>query len=160
MTRTAPTIELGLPLKLQDREYRRRFFLAEASARIAGQLVALRKRRQLNQNQVAQLVGTGQPAISRAERADYQSWSFKTLRSIADALDARIRVIIEPAEDVIHEYGRESKLNDRDIEDLEPQGAAAKAAAAAATRLLEFPESYLYFQEGKKRVFTIDGGFQ
>jgi transcriptional regulator with XRE-family HTH domain len=104
MSEIAHSINLDLQTKLKDREYRRKFFLAESSARIASQIVALRKRRGLNQTQLAELAHTQQPAISRAERADYQNWSFNTLRSIADAMDARIRVIIEAAEDVIGEY--------------------------------------------------------
>ena len=99
-----PTIELELPKKLQDGEYRRRFFLAEASAQIAKQLIALRKRRGFSQDEVAKLVGTGQPAISRVERADYHNWSFNTLRKLAEAMDARLRVVIEPAEDILAEY--------------------------------------------------------
>jgi transcriptional regulator with XRE-family HTH domain len=144
MTGTAHTIDLELPRRLRDREYRRTFFLAEASARIAAQLIALRKRRQLSQGQVAQLVGTGQPAISRAERADYQKWSFSTLRGIADALDARIRVIIEPAEDVLREYERNTARDE--VENIEPTGAAAKAAALASRRLSELAEPPIHLR--------------
>jgi transcriptional regulator with XRE-family HTH domain len=103
-------VELKLPEKLKNREYRRKFFLAEASARIAAQLIALRKRRGLNQKQVAELTNTRQPAISRAEQSDYQNWSFNTLRAITDALDARIRVVIEPSEDVLREYDGEEDV--------------------------------------------------
>jgi transcriptional regulator with XRE-family HTH domain len=99
-----PSIELGLVEKLADRSYRQEFFLTESSALIASQLIELRKRRCLNQTQVAELINTKQPAICRVERADYHNWSFNTLRKIADALDARIRVVIEPAEDVLAEY--------------------------------------------------------
>lgn len=104
MNEVAPPIELDLPRRLRDREFRKRYFLAESSALIAEQLVALRKRRDLNQKQVAEKAGTRQSAISRAEQADYQNWSFNTLRSIADVLDARIRVLIQAVEDVIWEY--------------------------------------------------------
>jgi transcriptional regulator with XRE-family HTH domain len=144
-------IDLGIPRKLRDREYRRKFFLAETSARIAAQLISLRKRRQLNQSQVANLAGTAQPAISRAERADYQSWSFKTLRSIADALDARIRVTIEPAEDVLHEYERAPVISDEEVERIEPVGAAAKAAALASVQQRELQETFTD-QRGKQRL--------
>lgn len=144
-------IDLGIPRKLRDREYRRRFFLAETSARIAAQLISLRKRRQLNQSQVANLAGTAQPAISRAERADYQSWSFKTLRSIADALDARIRVIIEPAEDVLHEYDHTPVIIGDEVERVEPLGAAAKAAALAVVQQREFQETFMD-QRSKQRL--------
>lgn len=105
MSARLPSIDLKLPQKLRaDRMYRQAFFLAESSALIAKQLIELRKRRGLNQAQVAEVLETGQPAISRVERADYRNWSFNTLRRLADAMDARLRVIIEPAEDVLSEY--------------------------------------------------------
>lgn len=143
MTEKPHIIELGISLKLRDREYRSKFFLAETSARIAAQLISLRKRRQLNQSQVAELAGTAQPAISRAERADYHSWSFNTLRSIADALDARIRVIIEPAEDILEEYYRIPVVSNEEVEPIEHVGAAAKAAALAADQQREFKAAAL-----------------
>ncbi|NUQ36035.1 MAG: XRE family transcriptional regulator [Planctomycetaceae bacterium] len=104
MPEIAQSIDLELPRKLQDPSYRRKFFLIEASAWIARQLIDLRKRRGLTQKELAEIAKTGQPAISRAERADYSNWSFNTLRSLADAMDARIRVLIEPAEDILWEY--------------------------------------------------------
>jgi transcriptional regulator with XRE-family HTH domain len=104
MTEVAHHIDLNLPAKLRDKDYRQQFFLAEASSRIAEQIVALRKRRILNQKQLAELTDTKQPAISRVEQADYQNWSFSTLRKIVEALDARIRVVIEASEDVLSEY--------------------------------------------------------
>lgn len=114
MSEIAPSIKIDLAEKLKDRGYRRLFFLAEASAKIAEQIIKLRKKRGLTQGQVAKMVGTGQPAISRAERADYQNWSFRTLRDIADALDGRIRVTIEASEDVLGEYGAAGKVGAAD----------------------------------------------
>lgn len=111
MTDIAPSIDVNLSAKLRDKLYRRKFFWAESSARIAEQLIMLRKRRGLNQKQVADLTDTKQPAISRPEQADYQNWNLRTLRSIADALDARLRVHIEPSEDVLKEY--ESNIEGR-----------------------------------------------
>jgi transcriptional regulator with XRE-family HTH domain len=104
MTQVSYPIELKLAEKLLDREYRRKFFWAESSAQIAAQLVSLRKRRGLSQKQVAEMTGTKQPAISRAEQADYESWNIKTIRSYAEKLDARVRVLIQPSEDVLKEY--------------------------------------------------------
>src|SRR5258706_1231544 len=112
MVEIAHSIERELSKKLLDPGYRKRFFLAEASARIAAQLIALRKKRGLNQGDVAKLIGTKQPAISRVERADYNNWSFNTLRAIADVLDARVRVSIEPAEDILHEYETGPEITD------------------------------------------------
>jgi transcriptional regulator with XRE-family HTH domain len=112
MSARLPSIDLGISRKLRgDRVYRQAFFLAESSALIAKQLIELRKRRGLNQSQVAEELETAQPAISRVERADYRNWSFNTLRRLADAMDARLRVIIEPSEDVLGEYEGEMKPN-------------------------------------------------
>jgi transcriptional regulator with XRE-family HTH domain len=108
MTEIAHHIDLNLAQKLRNREYRQKFFLAESSAHIAEQLIALRKRRGLDQTQLAEMIGTQQPAISRVEKANYQNWSFNTLRKIADAEDARIRVSIQPTEDVLKEYDTEA----------------------------------------------------
>ena len=110
MSARLPSINLGVSRKLRsNRAYRQSFFLAESSALIAKQLIELRKRRGLNQSQVAEALETGQPAISRVERADYRNWSFNTLRRLADAMDARLRVIIEPSEDVLGEYEGQAK---------------------------------------------------
>src|ERR1700729_2683224 len=100
-----PSIDLGVFERLKkDPAFRQKFFIAESSAKIAQQLIGLRKKRTLNQTQLAKKLKTGQPAISRVESADYLNWSFTTLRKFAAALDARIQVIIQAAEDVLPEY--------------------------------------------------------
>ena len=105
MLHSTPSIDLNIAEKMQKPEYRRKFFIAETSAEIARQLVRLRKRRKLSQKQLAEKAGMVQPRISKVERADYENWSFNTLRRLAEAMDARIRVLIEPAEDILFEYG-------------------------------------------------------
>jgi len=99
-----PSINLDISEKLLDPEYRREFFLAEASASIAGQLAALRKLRGLKQTDLAKLIGTQQSGVSRVEHPDYRNWSFSTLWKITDVLDARLRIEIEPTETVLWEY--------------------------------------------------------
>jgi transcriptional regulator with XRE-family HTH domain len=99
-----PSIDLDLLRKLRDPEYRERFFLAEASAEIARQLIKLRKRRGFSQAELADRAGTQQPAVSRAEQADYNNWSFNTLRKLSNAMGGRLRVVIDAWEDVLPEY--------------------------------------------------------
>ena len=102
---SAKPVNLELARRLrEDKNARLRYFWAESSRKIAEQLIALRKRRGLTQADVAKLTATKQPAISRVEQADYQNWNLKTLRSIAEALDARVLVVIQPSEDVLNEY--------------------------------------------------------
>jgi transcriptional regulator with XRE-family HTH domain len=97
-------IKTNLSQKLKDRAYRQRFFRGRAQDEIAYQLRALRKERKLAQKELEKLSGMKQSAISRIEQASYCSWNFQTLLKIADALDLRVRVIFERAEDVIREY--------------------------------------------------------
>jgi transcriptional regulator with XRE-family HTH domain len=100
-----PSIDLDIVERLRDDvEFRQAYFLAESSGMIARQLIKLRKRRGLSQTEIAEQLDTRQPAISRVESADYRNWSFNTLRRLAEAMDARLRVIIEPSEDILSEY--------------------------------------------------------
>ncbi|WOH72813.1 XRE family transcriptional regulator [Bradyrhizobium sp. NDS-1] len=145
------SIDLRLLEKLQgDRSYRQAFFLAESSALIAKQLIELRKRRGLSQKEVADELQTGQPAISRVERADYRNWSFNTLRRLAAALDARIRVVIEPAEDVIREYIIENKSDQvSELRRIFVRGATDAKPSERA--LIDEPESALTSPAPKQR---------
>lgn len=74
---------------------------------IADQLRGIRTLRGMTQEDVAHLVGTAQPGIARAEDPDYDQLSLAFLRRIADALDCRVIVTIEPVERCIIE--REEK---------------------------------------------------
>ena len=112
-TQSTRSIDCGIAGRLKnDRGFRQRFIKAWAQAEIATQVRALRKKRRLNQKRLAELVGTGQSAISRAEQADYDGWTFKTLVNLADGLDARLRVSFEPIEEVVslHEEGERVNL--------------------------------------------------
>ncbi len=97
-------IKLNLSEKLADKSYRASFFKEWAQDNVAMNMRLLRDKRGLLQKQLAELCGTGQSAISRIEQAEYSAWNFTTLLHVAEALDARIRVTFEPAEDVIKQY--------------------------------------------------------
>lgn len=161
MSALLPSIELNVRSKLNDRDYRQAFFLAESSASIAKQLIALRKRRELNQTQLAEAVGTGQPAISRIERADYRNWSFNTLRRAAEALDARLRVYIEPSEDVLWEYESEAASTgfqsaaSAGIEYQVGQQSTLNLAAIADLPVAQVPRMSL--DENKRRAEAMHG---
>ena len=100
------SIRLRIAEKLKDRGYRQRFFRNVAQDELAEQIRSVRLKRELKQKDVAQITGMKPSAVSRLEQAEYARWSLPTLWRIADALDARIRVIFEPAEDAIKHYER------------------------------------------------------
>jgi len=98
------SINLNIAQKLEQREYRDAFFEEWAKDEISDQIRHLRKTRKLRQVDIAKETGMKQSAVSRIEQSQYSNWNFATLLRIARALDARVRVVFEPAEDVIKEY--------------------------------------------------------
>jgi transcriptional regulator with XRE-family HTH domain len=64
---------------------------------VALQIAALRERAGLSQKQLAKLLKTSQQQISRLESPGYEGHSLSMLRRVANALQARVRVVLEPA---------------------------------------------------------------
>ncbi len=102
------SIKLNIAEKLKEPSYRSSFFQRTAQDEIAMQIRNLREKRVLRQVALAEKAHMKQSAISRIEQADYEGWTFKTLFRIADALDARLRVVFEPLEDVMAMYQQEA----------------------------------------------------
>jgi transcriptional regulator with XRE-family HTH domain len=69
--------------------------LIDRYAEIAGQLVEQRRRRELSQQELAELVGTTQSAIARIERGERPP-KFDTLLRIANALDCELEIRLRP----------------------------------------------------------------
>jgi len=98
-------VNLNIAKKLkEDKGFRKRFFRGQTQDEIAMSIRSLREKRVMRQIDLARESRMKQSAISRIEQADYSSWSFNTLLRVADALDARLRVTLEPAEIVIERY--------------------------------------------------------
>ncbi|MBC9034311.1 XRE family transcriptional regulator [Sphingomonas sp. JC676] len=104
-------IDLSIGDRLQDRDFRREWFRAELEEEVPALFRSLRERRQLTQSQLAMAMGTKQPAVSRFEKSSEAVWEFDFLLRLAEALDARLRLVVEAAEDVVDEY--DWKLGDR-----------------------------------------------
>jgi transcriptional regulator with XRE-family HTH domain len=99
------SIDAELAARLQnDDAFRRRYIRFWAQTEVAAEILSLRRARGLRQVEVARLARTGQSAISRIEKADYDGWTFKTLIGIAEVLRARLRITFEPIEDVVGGY--------------------------------------------------------
>ncbi len=64
-------------------------------AEIAREIYELRTSRGLTQQQLAEMIGTSQAAISRLENANYDGHSLNVLEKIAEALHVRLRVGFE-----------------------------------------------------------------
>lgn len=100
--------------QMEDAEFRAGCFAVEMGSGATDQLVSLARKRGYNDDQIKGLL-TIQPQWERVKWTVhdttflFQNWSLGFLAVLAARLDGRVRVIIEPAEDVLDEYaGRET----------------------------------------------------
>jgi transcriptional regulator with XRE-family HTH domain len=84
--------------QLQDPAFAARFERAGEAWDVALQIAALRQKAGLSQKNLAKLLKTSQQQISRLESPSYEGHSLSTLRRVAEALHARIRVVFEQGE--------------------------------------------------------------
>ncbi len=88
--------DLYLEEQLRDPDFAERFQAAGEAWDVALQLTALREQAGLSQSDLARLLKTTQQQVSRLESPAYEGHSLSMLRRVAAALDARVRVVIEP----------------------------------------------------------------
>ena len=84
-----------LARQLRDRKFRNEFEKETARLEVGIQVAKLRERRGLSQTQLAALMHTSAPAISRLERGTV-SPTLQTLDRVAKALEARLEVRLRP----------------------------------------------------------------
>jgi DNA-binding XRE family transcriptional regulator len=77
-----------LKQQLKDPQLRREYESLEAGFTLAKEIIALRIKNKLTQKQLAQQIGTSQPAIARIESGSYRNVSLSFLRRLAEALGA------------------------------------------------------------------------
>ena len=84
--------------QLSDEEFRNEYNEIEEQFTIAMEVIALRQKHNLTQKELAERVGTSQPAIARLESGNYRNLSLSFLRRIAEALNAVPEVHIRSRE--------------------------------------------------------------
>lgn len=82
--------------QLKDPAFAARFKRAGEAWELALQLADLRQRAGLTQVELAQRVKTSQQQICRLESPLYSGHSMRMLRRVAKALNAHVRVVLEP----------------------------------------------------------------
>ncbi len=142
------SIDLGLREILSDPARRQEFFRTITQDDIAAQIRALRKARDLTQINFAALAGMKQSAVSRIEQAEYASWTLATLFKVAAALDARWRMILEPAEDAVKEF-----------EEITTDVSHPAAVVDSAAALSDAPRP-LFGDPQAEKVLHSDFGYQ
>ena len=92
-------IKTLLAEKFQDRDFEQQFHGINAFFRLADELLLLRKKRKMTQQELAEKAGTTQAVISRLENASVMP-SMETIIKIADALGAAVDVRLIPLEEI------------------------------------------------------------
>ena len=82
---------------LEDPGVRAAYDAFEPEYELIASLIALRRRRGMSQDDLAEAVGTKQPAIARIESGRYRGMSVATLEKMARALNARLVIRLEEA---------------------------------------------------------------
>lgn len=78
--------------KFKNKKYRHAYLKAHTRVGIASQIHLLRNKLNINQSQLAEIIGTKQSVISRLEDPDYGSVNLNTLLKIAEAFDVGLLV--------------------------------------------------------------------
>ncbi|MBI2059375.1 MAG: helix-turn-helix transcriptional regulator [Nitrospirae bacterium] len=89
--------DIYLEEQMRDKAFAARFRRAGEAWDVALQIAALRKEAGLSQKELAKRLRTTQQQVSRLESTSYEGHSLSMLRRVAAALDARVRVVLEPA---------------------------------------------------------------
>jgi transcriptional regulator with XRE-family HTH domain len=82
--------------QLKDPDFAERFEKAGDAWGVALQIAALREQAGLSQKDLARKLKTSQQQISRLESPSYEGHSLSTLRRVAAALGATVRLVFEP----------------------------------------------------------------
>jgi DNA-binding XRE family transcriptional regulator len=79
---------------LKNPSIKRVYDALEPQFELANQLISARRKRGLTQSQLAEKIGTKQPAIARLESGEYNA-SIKLLRKVAEATGTRLTISFE-----------------------------------------------------------------
>ena len=74
--------------RLKDPKVKKEYDSSREEFELAKEVIELRKRHKLTQKELAEQIGTSQPAIARLESGNYKNVSLSFLRRLAEALNA------------------------------------------------------------------------
>lgn len=86
------TFRSRLSEDLKDPEFKAHYQEERQALKLALKIAKLREKKGLSQQQLANLMGTSQQAISRVESGDYEGFTLKTLEKIAEATGTRVKI--------------------------------------------------------------------
>lgn len=85
-----------LAQEFSDKEYAHAYMEEHENMVLAAQIKTLREQRGLTQAQLAELSGMKQERVCALENVEYDAWTIKTLRKLAQAFDTHLDVSFAP----------------------------------------------------------------
>jgi DNA-binding XRE family transcriptional regulator len=86
------TFQSRLREDMKDPEFREHYEEEKQALMLAIKITELREKKGLSQQQLAELMGTSQQAISRIESGEYEGFTLKTLEKIAGSTGMRVKI--------------------------------------------------------------------
>lgn len=75
--------------ELKNKEFKKEYDSLSNEFTLAREIIELRKKKNLTQKDLAEKIGTSQPAIARIESGNYKNLSLSLINRLAEALDAK-----------------------------------------------------------------------
>ncbi|WP_061224846.1 helix-turn-helix domain-containing protein [Leptospira weilii] len=75
--------------ELKKEDFKKEYDALSNEFTLAKEIIKLRKKRNLTQKDLAEKIGTSQPAIARIESGNYSNLSLSFINRLAKALDAK-----------------------------------------------------------------------
>ena len=90
------TLKQHIEGKMKNPEFKKAWQELDAEFSILEGVIKARKKARLTQQELAERIGTKQPALSRLEKGGFEKANIETLRKIANALNHKLIVRFEP----------------------------------------------------------------
>ena len=90
------TLKRHIREKMKNPQFKRAWQHLYTEFSILEGVIRARKEAGLTQQELATKIGTKQPALSRLEKGGFEKANIETLRKIAEALDYKLTVKLEP----------------------------------------------------------------
>lgn len=96
MYKRGRTVKEHIKEKMKRPEFKKAWKELDSEFELIESMLKARERAGLTQTELAKRIGTKQPALSRLESGGFEKATVETLKKIADALDARLVVKLQP----------------------------------------------------------------
>jgi len=90
------TVKQHIAEHMKAPEFKKAWHNLDPEFALLESMLKARQRKGISQAELAKMMGTRQSAISRLERSGYGKATVETLKKIADALDSRLVIKLQP----------------------------------------------------------------